>query len=191
MAARAAAPSLGGFDRALSRVAGSRARGGPASESVQDAGWGMDADDHGAAQAPAADQRVPWGELWRWFAPWLGGAALVALSLLGLFVASRAEDDTTYAGGFAAAVGAAVALGWRIRGGFRGRRGDAALPVLVDDGEALVVLVAVLVVLGVLGLFLAARGEQPMAIYGGYGLFLAALVMIFWNVKHYFDRLER
>jgi hypothetical protein len=49
----------------------------------------------------------------------------------------------------------------------------------------------VLVVLGLLGLFLAARGEEPMAIYGGYGLFIGALIMIFWNVKHYFDRLER
>jgi hypothetical protein len=151
----------------------------------------MDGDEHGAAQAPEAEERVGWGELWRWFAPWLGGAALVALALLGLFVASRAVDEAAYAGGFAAAAIAAVALGWRIRTGFEGRRGGAALPVLVEDGDALVVLVAVLVVLGLLGLFLAARGEEPMAIYGGYGLFAGALVMIFWNMKHYFDRRER
>jgi hypothetical protein len=152
---------------------------------------GMDGNDHGAGEAPAADERVGWGELWRWFAPWVGGAALVALSLLGLFVASRAVDDATYAGGFAAAAISAVTLAWRIRGGFEGRRGDAALSFLIEDGDALVVLVAVLVVLGLLGLFLAARGEEPMAIYGGYGLFIGALIMIFWNVKHYFDQLER
>ena len=151
-------------------------------------GVGMDADDPGAAQAPAAGERVGWGELWRWFAPWLGGAGLVALCLLGLFVASRAADDATYAGGFAAAAIAVVALAWRIRGGFQGRRGGA---LLVEDSDALVVLVAVLVVLGLLGLFLAARGEEPMVIYGGYGLFIGALIMISWNVKHYFDRLGR
>jgi hypothetical protein len=66
-----------------------------------------------------------------------------------------------------------------------------ALPVLVEDGDALVVLAALLVVLGLFGLFLAARGEEPMAIYGGYGLFIGALIMVFWNVKHYFDRRER
>lgn len=151
----------------------------------------MDGNDHGAAEAPAAGERVGWGELWRWFAPWLGGAALVALSLLGLFVASRAADDATYAGGFVAAAIAAVTLGWRIRAGFEGERRDAALPVLVEDGDALIVLAALLVVLGLFGLFLAARGEEPMAIYGGYGLFIGALIMVFWNVKHYFDRLER
>ena len=150
----------------------------------------MDGNDHGAGAAPAAEERVGWGELWRWFAPWVGGAALVALSLLGLFVASRAVDDATYAGGFAAAALSAVTLAWRLRGG-GGRQGDAALSVLVAGGDALVVLVAVLVVLGLLGLLLAARGEEPMAIYGGYGLFVGALIMIFWNVKHYFDRLER
>lgn len=151
----------------------------------------MDGNDHGAAQAPEAEEQVGWGELWRWFAPWLGGAALMALAFLGLFVASRAVDEATYAGGFAAAAIAALTLGWRIHIGFAGPRGGAALPVLVEDGDALIVLVAVLVVLSFLGLFLAARGEEPMAIYGGYGLFAGALVMIFWNMKHYFDRRQR
>ena len=133
---------------------------------------------------------MAWSELWRWFAPWLGGAVLVALALVGLFVASRAADDATYAGGFAAAAIASATLAWLIRAGFEGRRGRAA-PMLVEDSDALLVLVAVLVVLGFLGLFLAAHGEEPMAIYGGYGLFAGALVMIFWNIKHYFDRRGR
>ncbi|HEV2549208.1 MAG TPA: hypothetical protein VGU20_17840 [Stellaceae bacterium] len=149
----------------------------------------MEGNNHGGTRAPAAEARVGWGEIWRWFAPWLGGAALVALGLLGLFVASRAADQATYAGGFAAAAIAAVTLAWRVRSAFEDRQASAAL--LVEDSEALIVLVAVLVVLGLLGLFLAARGAEPMAIYGGYGLFAGALVMIFWNVKHYFDRLER
>ncbi len=151
----------------------------------------MDGDDHGRSRAPASEERVAWGELWRWFAPWLGGAVVVALGLVGLFVASRAADDATYAGGFAAAAVAAVTLAWLIRAGFEGRRRSLALPMLVEDGDALLVLVAALIVLGFFGLFLAARGEEPMAIYGGYGLFAGALVMIFWNIKHYFDRRVR
>jgi hypothetical protein len=151
----------------------------------------MDGDDHGRSRAPESEERVAWGELWRWFAPWLGGAVVVALGFEGLFVASRAADDATYAGGFVAAAIAAVTLAWLVRAGFEGRRSGAVLPMLVEDGDALLVLVAVLVVLGFCGLFLAARGAEPMAIYGGYGLFAGALVMIFWNIKHYFDRRVR
>jgi hypothetical protein len=152
----------------------------------------MDADDQAAAEAPAGEERVGWGELWRWFAPWLGGALLMLIGLLGLFVASRAEDNGTYISGFAAAVIAALAFIWRLRAAFAGdSRGGLLPPLLVEHGEALAILVTVLVVLGFFGLFLAARGPEPMVTYGGYGLFLGALVMIFWNVKHYFDRLER
>jgi hypothetical protein len=151
----------------------------------------MDGDEHGRSRAPASEERVGSRELWRWFAPWLGGAALVALGLLGLFVASRAGDDATYAGGFAAAAIAALTLAWRIRAGFEGRPSIAASALLVDEGDALLVLLAVLVVLGLLGLLLAARSEEPMATYGGYGLFAGALVVIFANIKHYFDRQER
>jgi hypothetical protein len=151
----------------------------------------MDREDEGASPSEHA-QRIGFRELWHWFAPWLGGALLVAVGLLGLFVASRAEDDATYAGGFAAAAVAALTLIWRIRVGFDGDGRGAFLPsLLVDEGNALVLLLAVLVVLGLFGLFLAAQGREPMAIYGGYGLFAGALIMIFWNVKHYFDRLER
>jgi hypothetical protein len=151
----------------------------------------MDGDDRGSARAPAAE-RVGWGELWRWVAPWLGGALLMLVALLGLFVASRAEDEGTYIGGFAAAVIAVIAFIWRLRAAFAGdSRGALLPPLLVEHGEALAILVAVLVGLGFFGLFLAARGPEPLVTYGGYGLFLGALAIIFWNVKHYFDQLER
>jgi hypothetical protein len=152
---------------------------------------GMHGEDQGASRSQRAEESVGWAELWRWFAPWLGGAALVAIGLLGLFVASRAEDDGTYIGGFAAAI-AALTLVWRVRAAFAGENQGVLLPpVAVEESGALILLVVVLVVLGIFGLFLAARGEEPMAIYGGYGLFAGALIMIFWNMKHYFDRLER
>ena len=152
----------------------------------------MDGEDQETSPSQRDEERVGWAELWRWFAPWLGGALLVVIGLLGLFVASRAETDEAYVGGFVATVIAALVLAWRIRAAFAGESGGALLPpILVEGSDALVVLVAVLVVLGVFGLFLAARGHEPMAIYGGFGLFAGALIMIFWNMKHYFDRMER
>jgi hypothetical protein len=153
---------------------------------------GMPGENEGASRSQGGSERVDWAELWAWFAPWLGGAGLVAVGLLGLFVASRAETDGAYVGGFAAAGVAALALAWRIRVAFADENHGAPWPpVLVEEGGALVLLVAVLVVLALFGLFLAARGHDPMATYGGYGLFAGALMMIFWNMKHYFDRLER
>jgi len=152
----------------------------------------MPGDNEGVSRSTGAEEKVDWAELWRWFAPWLGGALLVAIGLLGLFVASRAETDGAYVGGFAAAAVAVLALAWRIRAAFAGENSSALLPpVLVEEVDALVLLVVVLAALGLFGLFLAARGEEPMAIYGGFGLFAGALIMIFWNMKHYFDQLER
>jgi hypothetical protein len=112
--------------------------------------------------------------------------------LLGLFVASRAQDNVTYGGGLVAAAVALLALFWHVKAGIDGTARDMPSPqVVVDGSAALLVMLALLTILCLLGLFLAAQDQQPMLTYSGYGLFFAALAMIFLNVKHYFDELER
>jgi uncharacterized membrane protein len=139
-------------------------------------------------EAAPRRERVGIGELWRWAAPWLLGALLVAVTLLGLFAASRARTDGDYAVGLLTAGLALLALGWRIKRALDGETRLAPLPVLVDEGAALVILVALLTVLAVAGLLLAARSGESMLEAVGYALFGFSLVFIFWNLKHYFDR---
>lgn len=135
--------------------------------------------------------RVAPGELWRWAAPWLLGALLVVVALLGLFTASRAQDEGAYAVGFVTAGLAVLALAWRIRRAFDGAAPRTPLPVLVDEPVALAIVVVALAVLAVVGLLLAARSNEAVVAAVGYALFGFSLVFLFWNLKHYFDGRER
>ena len=130
--------------------------------------------------------RVGLGEVWQWLAPWLLGAVLAAVALLGFFTASRAADEGSYIIGFVTAGLALLMLAWRIR--LAGRGAAMPLPLLVEDPTALLLLVAALTVLAVIGLLLAARGGDPVVAAVGYALFGSSLLFIFWNLKHYFDR---
>jgi hypothetical protein len=135
-------------------------------------------------------ERVGWDELMRWVAPWLLGAALVAVALAGLFTASRARSDATYTLGFVTAGLALVALAWQVKCACDGRAYGLP-PLLVDDAATLVVLVALLAAEAVAGLMLAARSREVVLQITGYALFGFGLVFIFWNMKHFFDAQER
>jgi hypothetical protein len=143
------------------------------------------------AERNAARERVGWDELGCWVAPWLLGAALAAVALLGLLAASRARDDGTYALGFVTAGLAVLALAWQVKRACDGAASRGLPPLLVEDGASLVVLVAVLAALATIGLLLAARAGEAILAAAGYALFGSGLVFIFWNLKHYFDAQER
>ncbi|MGO8919567.1 MAG: hypothetical protein ACLQJR_27010 [Stellaceae bacterium] len=138
-----------------------------------------------------AREQVGWRELGRWVAPWIAGAVLVAAALLGLFTASRARDADAYAMGFVTAGLALLALAVQVRHACDGGALRAALPVVVEDATALIILVALLAALAVFGLLLAARAGEVRLEVTGYALFGFGLVFIFWNLKHYFDARER
>jgi hypothetical protein len=138
-----------------------------------------------------ARERIGWQEVGRWAAPWITGALLMAVALLGLFTASRAGDAGAYLLGFSAAGLALLALAWLVKRACDGEPRPAALPVLVEDAAALVILIVVLAALAVLGLLLAARAREATVETTGYALFASGIGFIFWNLKHYFDARER
>jgi hypothetical protein len=140
--------------------------------------------------AEVESHRVALSEVGRWFAPWILGGALIVVCLGGLWCASAATDDGTYAIGLAAAVLALAALMWQLRVVLDGRTLDLSGHLLVDDQDSLAILIALLGVMAVGGLVLAARGASPATSGAGYGLCLFALVFAFANLKHYFDRRE-
>jgi hypothetical protein len=136
-------------------------------------------------------RRVPVGEVARWFAPWILAGVLLIVFLAGLWCASAATDDGTYAVGLAAAGLALAALVWELATALGGGLGSLSARLLVEDETSLVVLVVLLSALALGGLVLAARGASVAASGAGYGLCLFGIAFVFANLKHYFDRRER
>lgn len=132
---------------------------------------------------------MPLKEVGAWIAPWLVGVFLVGATLLGFLTASDARRSDTYAAGIVTGVLALVALAWLVKRSFDQNAEDWPLKILVDRLESLVLLIVVLTVIGIGGLFLAANtgGALQMA---GYALFVVCLLLIAWNIKHYYDRAD-
>ncbi|MBU6507458.1 MAG: hypothetical protein KGQ82_08160 [Alphaproteobacteria bacterium] len=142
-----------------------------------------------AEAATRRAQRVPLRGIWIWIAPWLAGALLGGAALLGVFTASGAHDGDTYAVGLFTAGLALVALVWLVKRSVDGPARGWSFDLLVEQPESLLVLIALLAAIGIGGLFLAAdtRGAAELA---GYALFVVCLVLVAWNLKHYYDRTD-
>jgi len=149
--------------------------------------WG-DTEEQRARVAEIDSRRVSWGEVGSWIAPWIFAGLLVVALFAGLWCASSAIDTGTYAIGFAGAALAAAALLWQLGVALSGRSLELPSRLLVDHQEALVLVVALLLLVAVGGIVLAARGSDPATSGAGYGLCLFALVFALANIKHYFDR---
>jgi hypothetical protein len=122
--------------------------------------------------------------------PWLGYGFLAASSVLGLFTASAATDAPTYAAGLGTFMLAIVIIVMRMKRQLDGREIGFLLAVSVTSVEALFVSIAVLGVLGLVGLILAATVGGSL--YGiGLALFIICAAFIFSDIKRYFDGLER
>ena len=150
----------------------------------------MDDDPSRAAEATARRaRRVPLRDIWNWIAPWLSGALLGCASLLGFFTASGARGADTYAAGLFTAGLALVALIWLVKWACDRPVHDFPFDILVERSESLLLLVALLIAIGIGGLFLAAD-THGAARSAGYALFVVCLIFIGWNLKHHYDRID-
>jgi hypothetical protein len=145
-----------------------------------------DAAQHSAEQAP---RPIGADEVWRLVAPGLGYVFLAAAAVLGLFTASGAGDDATYAAGIATFLLAAIIIAARMKRQFDGREVGFLLDFSVANSDSLFVSIVVLTVLALAGLVLAAAvGGTLNGI--GLALFVIATAVIFRDIKRYFDRRE-
>ena len=140
-----------------------------------------------AESARRRTRRMPLREIWQWIAPWLLGVLLGCASLLGFFTASGAPGADTYVIGFTTAGLALLALIWLVKRACDRSTPDLPLDILVDRSESLLLLIAVLSAAAVGGLFLAAKARGA-AESAGYALFVVCLIVIGWNLKHYYDQ---
>jgi hypothetical protein len=146
---------------------------------------------HDAAQHNAEDGPRPVGadEVWRLVAPGLGYIFLAAAAVLGLFTASGAADSATYAAGLGTFILAAVIIAVRMKRQFDGDRVGFLLEISVASTDSLLVSIAVLTVLALVGVVLAATVGGTL--YGiGLALFVIATLLIFRDIKRYFDQRE-
>ena len=147
-------------------------------------------DDDPSRTAEAARRRarrMPLRDIWQWIAPWLLGVLLGCASLLGFFTASVARGTDTDVIGFITAGLALLALIWLVKHACDRPAPSLPLDILVDRPESLLLLTAVLSAIAVGGLFLAAKARGA-AESAGYALFVVCLIVIGWNLKHYYDQ---
>ena len=142
-----------------------------------------------ATQRDAADrpQPVPVSEVWRIVLPGLGYVFLALAGVYGLFTASEAGDGPTYAAGLGLFILAALLIAVRLKLQFDGSEVGFLLPMVIERLDSLLVAIAVLTVLGLGGFILAAAVGG--ALYGiGLALFVVSALIIFLEIKRYFDR---
>jgi hypothetical protein len=136
-----------------------------------------------------------------WIVGWGEIVLLGVLALVGAFFASANAAPGDYTCGMILLV-AAIALAFlRLKarldsassGGASGggASGGWAASLLVDDWANLTAVIVVFVILGLIGLFLAAGHEYGGLHSAGLALFVASGAAVFLNLKHVFDRSER
>jgi len=116
---------------------------------------------------------------------------LAFLAILGAFFASANADPGDYACGMILVL-AAIALAFlRLKARLDGASGGWAGSLLVDDWANLTAVIVVFVILGLIGLFLAAGYEYGGLHNAGIALFVASGAAVFLNLKHVFDNYDR
>ncbi|MGC2412957.1 MAG: hypothetical protein WA459_09730 [Stellaceae bacterium] len=141
-------------------------------------------------QSSAASQSSEVG-FCAWIAFWAQLAILAIVAVLGAAFASanRAPGDDTC--GLLLSL-AAIALAFMLlKNRFDGRAAYCCAFLLVDDMKNLLAAIVIFTVLGLAGLFLAARFDRGGLHDAGIALFVASALAVFLNLKHVFDKADR
>lgn len=123
-----------------------------------------------------------------WFGFWIQFVVLVALTVLGLYIASDGLPGD-YATGLMLAVGAILLAFLRLKAHFDGVGADWTSFLFVDRPAHLVVVIPLFTLIALAGLFMGAGA--PGSLQGaGVALFVVSGLVIFLSLKRVFDRLD-
>lgn len=126
-----------------------------------------------------------------WIAAWAEFVLLGYLAIIGAFFASDNAAPGDYTCGLALSL-AAIALAFmRLKSRFDGDPVDWETYLLVDDLPNLIAVIVVFAVIGLFGLFIAARFEYGGLHSAGLALFVASAGAVFLNMKRVFDNFDR
>jgi hypothetical protein len=126
-----------------------------------------------------------------WIAFWAQLAVLGIFAVLGAFFASADSDPGDYACGLLLSLAAIALALMRVKNRFDGGSAGWGRFLLVDDMANLVAVIVIFTVLGLAGLFSAARFDRGGLHDGGVALFVASGIAVFLSLKHVFDNLDR
>src|SRR4051794_5158642 len=126
-----------------------------------------------------------------WIVAWGEIVLLGVLAIVGAFFASANASPGDYACGMILIL-AAVALAFlRLKARLDGTAASWGDSLLADDWANLTATIVVFVILGLIGLFVAAAYEYGGLHIAGIALFVASGAAVFLNLKHVFDNDER
>jgi hypothetical protein len=127
---------------------------------------------------------------WSWLGFWLQIAILLAFALIGAFGASGAQRPGDYGCGMSLLLGAIALAFLRIKHRLDGGNSGLGQFLLVEDMWNLGLVIPLFAVIGLAGLFIAHGWESGALHSAGIALFAVSGVIIFFNMKHVFDRLD-
>src|SRR6266853_932067 len=126
-------------------------------------------------------------ELCAWIAFWAQLVVLAGLAVLGAAFASEDRAPGDYACGLLLSL-AAIALAFmRLKNRFDGGASDWGSFLLVGDMANLLTVIVIFTILGLAGLFTAARVDHGGLHDAGVALFAASALTVFLSLKHVFD----
>ena len=151
---------------------------------------GSDRSESEIAETPAVPETAEHA-FWSWLGFWAQIFVLGVLAVFGAFAASRADRPGDYACGMLLMF-AAIALAFlRLKQRLDGAEHNWGGLILVDDMWNLALAIPLFTVIGLAGLFIAHAWESGAMHSAGIALFVVSGVIIFLDLKHVFDRMDR
>jgi hypothetical protein len=127
---------------------------------------------------------------WSWLAFWVQFLLLGLCVVIGAFAASRAAEPGDYAAGIVAILGASALAFLRLKDRFDGAPMGWRKALLVDNMTSLVLAIAVFVIVGLAGLFMASSWRVGSLHNAGVALFAVSGLIVFLDIKQVFDRID-
>lgn len=126
-----------------------------------------------------------------WIAFWAQLAILGFVAVLGAAFASADRAPGDDACGLLLSLAAIAFAFMLLKNRFDGGAAYCSAVLLVDDMKNLLAVIVVFAALGLIGLFLAAGFDRGGLHTAGIALFVASALLVFLNLKHVFDTLDR
>lgn len=127
---------------------------------------------------------------WSWLGFWVQFALLGLCVVIGAFAASGAEEPGDYGAGVVLIVCALALAFLRLKQRFDGGPAGWQAFLLVDNMASLTMAIPLFVVVGLAGLFVAAGWRAGALHDAGIGLFVVSAIIVFFDIKHVFDRID-
>jgi hypothetical protein len=127
---------------------------------------------------------------WPWLGFWVQLLVLALCVVLGAFAASDARAPGDYGAGVVLILSALALAFWRLKRHLDGAATGWRNFLLVGNMTSLIVAIAIFVVVGLSGLFVASSWPTGSLHIAGFALFAVSGLIVFLDLKHVFDNIE-